>query len=308
MDYGFITGLPRSGSAWIANYLSYGDTMVLHDAWKSYAPDVLKVKFSMFKDIKAGGAADAGNLFLLSEIDKEFPDAKWVLITRPQEEIEASCKNIKFPLVDFTQRLKILINSREVLKVPFKEMFDRADEIGRYIHADFKCPSWRKSQLKILNVQLNWGRVSDQFQVPQIIKEVDTLTPNKMAYFKLVREICNDDPHAVRFLAQARDASELYRRLNEKKPIDIEKAKETLEAMATEWLVSPFLRNFSQAIAPAVMAALEKYQNEKDLEYCPIDIDLLTVLTYIFRGNEGVKEYMPKVRELSDKILKEKVT
>jgi hypothetical protein len=306
MNYGFITSLPRSGSAWIANYLSYGDCAFMHDAWKHHTPEQLREDLASYKNLKAAGVADSGSLFILDQIDQDFPDAKWVLITRPIEDVKASCQKLDFPLTDFTTHLARLCNSREVLKVPFKEMFDRADEIGRWIYPKWKCPVWRKEELKRLNVQLHWGRVSDQFKVPAIIKDIDTITPSKMEYYRLVREICNNDTYAVRFLAQAREASELYRRLKEGKAIDLLSATATLEAMATEWIISPFVRNFSASLAPALMAAIEKYHNQKDLEHCPIDIDLLTTVTYLYRGNDGVKEFMPKVRELSDRILKEK--
>lgn len=307
MKYGFVTGLPRSGSAWLANYLSYGHSMFIHDAWKSCTPEAFKTRVELEKDIKAAGVVDCGNALIFEQINKVFPAAKWVVITRSAEDVRKSCETINFPFVDFTQQLKTIIIKKDPLKVPFVEMFDRADEIGRFLFEDWDCPAWRKSQLKSLNVQLHWGRVSDQFRVPEILKKVDTLTPTKMEYLRLVKEIVKDDPHAVRFLVTARDASELYRQLKEGRAVDVDKALGVLESMATEWLISPFVKNFSNALAPALMSCLEKYQNEKHLEHCPVDVDLLTVVTYIYQGNEGVKQYMPKVRELSDKILKEKV-
>lgn len=306
MKYGFVTGLPRSGSAWLANYLSYGPGMFIHDAWKSCTPEAFKTRVELEKDIKVAGVVDCGNALIFDKIDKVFPEAKWVLITRPPDDVRKSCDTIQFPYMDFTAKLRSLLLKKDALKVPFVEMFDRADEIGRYLFDDWSCPSWRKGQLKSLNVQLHWGRVSEQFRVPAVLHQVDAMTPTKMEYYRLVKEICNDDPHAVRFLAQARAASELYRRLKEGKAVDIDSALETLEAMASEWLISPFVRNFSNVLAPALVSCLEKYRNQKDLEHCPIDVDLLTVVTYIYRANNGVKEYMPKVRELSDKILKEK--
>jgi hypothetical protein len=245
-------------------------------------------------------------VLLIDEIDKVFPDAKWVVITRPIDEVKESCKNLDFPLADFTKWLQKL-SGREVLKVPFSQMFDRADEIGRFIYGEFSSPPWRKKMLKDLNVQVNWGNVSKQFKVPQILKQVEPLTANKIAYYDLINEITNNDPYAIRFLSQAREASELYRKLNEGKPIDLDKAKDTLEAMATEWVVSPFLKNFGQSLVPSLVSALEKYRSEK-LTHCPIDTELVTAVCYIFKGTDGVKEFMPRVRELSDKIMKEKVS
>jgi len=126
-----------------------------------------------------------------------------------------------------------------------------------------------------------------------------------MEYYRLAKEIVNGDQYAIRFLEQAREGSELYRRLDKGLPIDVVKAKELLVAMGTEWTISPFVRNFSASLAPALAGCLEKYNNEP-LEHCPVDTDLLSVVTFIFKGNDGVKEYMPKVRALSDKILQEK--
>ena len=82
-------------------------------------------------------------------------------------------------------------------------MFDKADEIGRFLYEDWSCPSWRKAQLKSLNVQLHWGRVSEQFKVPETLKDADTLTPSKIEYLRLLKEIVNNDPYAMRFMTQA---------------------------------------------------------------------------------------------------------
>ena len=96
MDYGFVTGLPRSGSAWVSNYLSYGDSMFLHDAWHNTTPTDLKAKFEA-TEVKMAGVSDPGNVLLLDLIDKEFPEAKWVVVTRPVQEVIKACEKIKFP-------------------------------------------------------------------------------------------------------------------------------------------------------------------------------------------------------------------
>jgi hypothetical protein len=305
MHYGFITGLPRSGSAWLANYLSYGNCMFLHDAWKHGSPDEIKQKFES-SSVYASGTADPANVMLLDKIDKSFPDAKWVVITRPVEEVKESCEAINFPFVDFTNNLKGLMSSRKVLKVPFKTMFKRADEIGRFIYPDWDSPPWRKSMLSDLNVQLHWGKVSDQFKVPENIKEADVMTPAKIEFLRLIKEIVNEDPNALSFVRQAMNLSELSKRIDQGKPFDVRQAMSTLESVSTEWLINPFVRNFNASLAPAIMSAIEKYRNEPDRGVCPVDLELLTTVCYIFKGNDGVKEFMPRVRELSNKILQER--
>ena len=302
MNYTFITGLPRSGSAWLANYLSYGNVCMLHDTWKDNMPSEIKELFSSL-NVYAAGTADAGNIALYDKINKEFPDAKWVVITRQQKDVEESCKNLGMPLADFSKQLSRLIKEKNPLKVSFSKLFDKADEIGRYVYEDWECPKWRRDMLKGLNVQLHWGKVSEQFKYPEVLRQVEPLTADKIAYYDLLKEICNNDAYAIRFLVQARYGSELYRQLDQGKPIDVKQAKDLLENIAAEWTVSPFIRNFGATIAPALVSAFEKYRSEKDLTHCPIDVDLVTAVVFIFKGNEGVKEYMPRIRELSTKIM-----
>ncbi len=232
-----------------------------------------------------------------------FPDAKWVVITRPVEEVRKSCETIQFPFSDFTDKLKKIIDTKEVLKVKFSEVFDKANLIGEFFYEDWECPQWRLDQFREANIQLNWDGASKRFRVPDNLKSVDVVTPTKLEYYRTISEIVNKDPYVIRFLEQARDVSCLYRSLDQGKPIDVSKTKDLLEAITVEWPINPFLQRFSSSISPALAASIEKYSNDPNIR-CPVE-DLATVITFLFRGREGVKEWMPKIRRLSARILKE---
>ena len=303
MKYGFITGLPRSGSAWLANYLSYGSCMMIHDAWKLGTPDEIKSKIDR-SSVLAGGTSDPANVMYVDEIDRVFPEAKWVVVTRNPKDVEESCNAINFPFHDWTDNLKKLMSTRDVLKVPFSKIFTDADKIGKFIYDDWSCPGWRKSQLKDMNVQVHFGRVSEQFKVPEVLNEVPALTPSKMEFLRLLKDIVKNDQHAMRFVTQAMRVSELYKQLDQGKPVDIKGAKSVLEEISTEWMISPFVRNFSGTLSSAIASAIEKYSNTSDRSHCWLDLDLLSSVVYHFQGLDGSKEYMPKIRALSDKIQK----
>lgn len=302
----FITGLPRSGTAWISNYLSWQNCVCIHDAWKYGSPKFWKTKFETINPY-AAGVSDPANVMLFDEINQEFPDAKWVLITRNIEDVKKSCDTINFPLADFTKSLEKLTKVKQVLKVQFKDLFNRADEIGTYIYEDWDCPTWRKDLLKDLNVQLHWGRVSEQFKVPDNLKQVVTMTPARIEFLRLVEEIVNKDPCAMRFCVQVHEVAHLYRNLDQGNAIDINKAKDLLEAITIEWPINTFLQRFASTLSPVLSSCIEEYNNNKSLDTCPIDLSLMNAVVFIFRGREGVKEWMPKIRKLSDKILKEKL-
>ena len=96
MNTFFVTGLPRSRTAWMANYLTYGDTFCLHDGFCG-----LKNPFDMFgkfnevalrNNVSEVGNCDPANLYFIDALTKQFPKAKWLILNRDIEECRKSCK------------------------------------------------------------------------------------------------------------------------------------------------------------------------------------------------------------------------
>lgn len=124
-------------------------------------------------------------------------------------------------------------------------------------------------------------------------------------YWKLVKEIANDDEYAVRFLFQVGMVSELYRTIDRGDKIKVEKAKDGLRSVLTEWIINPFVMRFAPAIAPAIASCIERYDHEQPKpRLCPIDVDLITTVCVIF--GKDVNKYLPKIRELAEKLMLER--
>ncbi len=87
MDNFFIISLPRSRTAWLSNYLTYEDSFCFHeglvgcDSLKALRG---KMEATGFKKV---GNSDCMNILLIDNIMDEFPDAKFVFVHRPKEQV-----------------------------------------------------------------------------------------------------------------------------------------------------------------------------------------------------------------------------
>jgi len=89
----FVVGLPRSRTAWMANFLTYDGHYCYHEAINGCnSMDEYKEKLGNF-------IGDSSTALMVMDIEKNFPDAKIVKIVGNLEQSIASSKKI-FPEVD----------------------------------------------------------------------------------------------------------------------------------------------------------------------------------------------------------------
>lgn len=82
MNTFFITGLPRSRTAWIANLFTYGPAYCFHEAPMFCEWDINKIP-EMFKHVNKPyvGNSDSSIPHFMDFHEKIFPDARYVLVT-----------------------------------------------------------------------------------------------------------------------------------------------------------------------------------------------------------------------------------
>ena len=89
----FVVGLPRSRTAWMANFLTYDDHYCYHEAINGCkSMDEYKEKLGNF-------IGDSSTSLMLMDIEKNFPDSKIVKIVGNLDQSIASSKKI-YPEVD----------------------------------------------------------------------------------------------------------------------------------------------------------------------------------------------------------------
>lgn len=89
----FITGLPRTRTAWLANLLTYGNSFCLHDGlMQGGLAGLVAMLRTLGQSRSFVGDADSGLTFHAAELVQLFPDARWLFIRRDPAKAEASYK------------------------------------------------------------------------------------------------------------------------------------------------------------------------------------------------------------------------
>ena len=110
-----VLGLPRSGTAWMANFLTTNDSVCLHESFMDYDLDQLN---KLDLGCKLGISETAG-IFHIDAINAI--DCKKLIIERPLDEINNSLVNLRFP----TMRIEHveMLSKLEGHRVKFTELF-----------------------------------------------------------------------------------------------------------------------------------------------------------------------------------------
>ena len=90
----FILGLPRSRTAWLATWLTYGGRTCWHDALANVR-NVAGLR--TLADEGAVGFAETAGSYFPRVLHREFPNAKYVFVTRLSTSVEASLDRLGKP-------------------------------------------------------------------------------------------------------------------------------------------------------------------------------------------------------------------
>ncbi len=91
----FITGLPRSRTAWLANLFTTDTTLCLHEPQNACSIEELVQRHAGVRL----GISDAGLTFRFRELRERFPEARWVYVHRPPGEVLESLVRFVDPCV-----------------------------------------------------------------------------------------------------------------------------------------------------------------------------------------------------------------
>lgn len=124
----FITGLPRSRTAWLSVLMTTDDTICFHEPSRDIANlDDLGKKFES-EQHRYVGVSDSGLGFLASDILERFKP-RTLIVERPIQEVEASLDAMGFPASNYCEALKaeldLVKDGPLVMRVPFQLLGDK---------------------------------------------------------------------------------------------------------------------------------------------------------------------------------------
>ena len=156
----FIAGLPRSRTAWLANFLTTDESFCYHELTADCLDLAEMPEHFRRTGRRLVGDADTSLALLYKPIKKLFPGARWAVIERPVEEVEKSLRDDLGITLD-PGLLDLLLENLEIIKrdalvVSFN---DFTESTARFIWAwclpgiDFDEARWKL--LDPLLIQLN---------------------------------------------------------------------------------------------------------------------------------------------------------
>lgn len=125
----FVTGYPRSRTAWLSVALTTAERYCWHEALcgaRSFA--------EVCRRVEQGGTADCGLPFLAKALAEKYPAAPWVLIERDPDAVSRSLTAIGLhpDLSALTPRLNWIREHLHPLVVPYARIDQRIGDIAAH--------------------------------------------------------------------------------------------------------------------------------------------------------------------------------
>jgi len=173
----FIVALPRSGTAWLSNFLTWGNSFCFHEALYGCCSLDRYEEILVNTGARYAGGAETAAASLLPAIYDRFPSAKYVFVMRDVDDICASLgrinidsQGVKNMVMPFWWGLDNVANS---LVVQFESLFisTTMHKIWNHIGIDQPFPIARFEMLRNMHVEdgfiSGYGRFSD----PELVRQ-----------------------------------------------------------------------------------------------------------------------------------------
>lgn len=144
----FIIGLPRSRTAWLANFLTYGQ-LCYHEGLNGCN------SLKEYREKLGENNGDSSTGLMLLDMNKEFPDSPKVIIeSDPQRAVEWAQHSFGYSDPSHVLLLQERMDYIEGLRVKYEDIDDRLEEIWGHLIGTSFDPE-RAEMLKQLNIQVS---------------------------------------------------------------------------------------------------------------------------------------------------------
>jgi hypothetical protein len=152
----FICSLPRSRTAWLANFLTHEDSFCFHEPMNLVSlenyPSLLSTTGREY-----AGISDSLNVLIVDKLLEMFPEAKLVAIRRPVDEVDQSLQRLGFPckslLNKMERELERVIREYDPLVIEFNDF--SAEDIWSYLLPDQPLDKDRMDMLEDFNITVS---------------------------------------------------------------------------------------------------------------------------------------------------------
>lgn len=150
----FIASLPRSRTAWLANFLTYGSSYCFHEPMNKVPleryPNMLQSTGTVY-----AGVSDSLNTLVMEQLIDLFPKARIVVIRRPVNEVTISLQKAGLPdCPKMLERMDLALDQIERAYSPLQIEYDEFDteRIWRFLMPEVTFPRKRYQMLENFNI------------------------------------------------------------------------------------------------------------------------------------------------------------
>lgn len=143
----FVIGLPRSRTAWLANFLTYDNNFCYHEGIEGCQ------SIEEYKKKLGNNKGDSCTALMLLDMNKEFPDAPKVIIESDVERsIEFAKEKYNIDNPEYFYALKDKLDKIDGLRINFEDINDRLKDIWEHLF-DTPYDEERGSLLREMDIQ-----------------------------------------------------------------------------------------------------------------------------------------------------------
>lgn len=293
----FITGLPRSRTAWLANLLTHGPSFCYHEACRQL--EHIDQLPQLFQDAGSPnvGTADCGFPYYYDQALALFPEAQIVVIQRPAADCRASyervLKQIELDLPqlrtaafhqileDFDAMRRALSN-RHVLEVDYQRLDQPLFVQSIWNHCTRGAPfdQRRLAMLKDLQVQVIPSRVAAAVNLEHLRHvfspppagegrvraplpvHSSAQTPLMAEYNQMLNNLCAQTPGAYQWLQQLWEILLTWDHIVDGDVIDRDMASRAFEALMFSWPQNPFFQAHKDRLITVMINAVSAWSHE----------------------------------------------
>lgn len=329
----FIVGLPRSRTAWLANFLTYGPAFCLHDGLRHCErPEDLAARLAA-TGAEFPGDADPTIPLFYPQIHALFPQARYVFVERnvgdaltsyaqcveglqTPEQIDTGFERCRAALC----AMRTALRNQHTLNVRYEDLDKPAtcQAIWSYCVPSEAFNPLRWEQLEEMRVEVIVAKVSkrlDLERVKRLAGQVGPLmgeelpvkgtanSPLKLRYYQALADLCGPNRAAFTWLLQVMQVSSTWDHLNDGDPVDKQLAGEAFEGVLLDWPVNEFWTQHAAALRPVLAAVLGAWRQSNGPEGDPFQGwnlygDLPLAVALQLGGRELVNRWNQPVREL----------
>lgn len=299
----FIAALPRSRTAWLANMLTTETSICFHEGIRRCSN--LEEYIKLLDGQVPNNVGDSSSALVLNwrELAGRYPQAKWVVIRRPFEDVLKSGRRA-FPqfvisrtvLKEAQTCLLQLEFQLKPLVVEYDDVNDRLNDIAN--HCCVVVPSWRQQTLKELNVQIHLPTAMTMGS-PVWMPRSSEQERLSVKYVEAIREMCGENTAAFHWLYECLKMALTWDHLIDKDPVDPVTLNEVFHACLVNWPVNPFFTQNGHYLVPTIYNAILAWRSGNAYQ---VYTDLPLAVALLIGGPALAESWSPKIRTIVKQI------